>query len=245
MSHLHISYHWIRLSVQVDLQTLVGNCCKTPERASVEVSNFKGDHLPEHLIGCLWSEISLRNSFAVSRTRVAQVSSDLGRSSLQHFGFIFWDCIDSLHGQIHWTCPFFTILPFLSWFQYLEGLGLVLWLGTSYHLQWIKTCRNNVGIASILFISFSCASEQRTSYLEVASDSALSMQSLRLVPDMPMDDSGAYSGVLNEDIELKHIGKSVGSWLGLGMFEFVALFKYLQVASAIELSWVQASLDWV
>ncbi len=81
MSHLHKSYHWIRLSVQVDLQTLVGNCCKTPERASVEVSNFKGDHLPEHLIGCLWSEISLRTSSCVDRTRVVQVSSDLGRSS--------------------------------------------------------------------------------------------------------------------------------------------------------------------
>jgi len=53
MSNLHKSYHWIRLSVLVDLQTLVGNCYKTPERASVEVSNLKGDHLQEHLIDSL------------------------------------------------------------------------------------------------------------------------------------------------------------------------------------------------
>ena len=59
---------------------------------------------------------------------------------------------------------------------------------TEVCFEWIETCRNNVGIASILFVLFSCVSEQRTSYLEVASDSVLSMQSLRLVPDAPTDE---------------------------------------------------------
>ncbi len=48
--------------------------------------------------------------------------------------------------------------------------------------EWLKTCRNKVGIASILFISFICASEQRTLQLEVASSSGmLSTQSLTTV----------------------------------------------------------------
>src|SRR5258707_5008067 len=59
---------------------------------------------------------------------------------------------------------------------------------TEVCFEQIETCRNNVGIASILFVSFSCASEQRTSYFEVTSDSVVSMQSLRLVPDAPTDE---------------------------------------------------------
>jgi len=90
MSNLHRTYCWISLPVLVDLQTLVGNCCKTPERASVEVSNLKGDHLLEHLIGFFvkWNKTP-KLPYCVDRTGVVQVSSDLGRSSLQHFGFIF------------------------------------------------------------------------------------------------------------------------------------------------------------
>src|SRR5258708_24179229 len=73
--------------------------------------------------------------------------------------------------------------------------------------EWLETCRNKVGIASILFNSFICASEQRTLQLEVASSSGmLGTQSLTLVLDVPADDDREYLGVLHKDVELMWVG---------------------------------------
>ena len=75
----------------------------------------------------------------------------------------------------------------------------------------IGTCRNEVEVASILFVSFICTSEQRTPHLEVASSSGmLSTRSPTLALDAPADDGRGYSGVLHEDVELMRVGESVG-----------------------------------
>ena len=49
-----------------------------------------------------------------------------------------------------------------------------------------------------------------------------------------MDHGRVYLGILHKVIESTQVGKSVRCRLGLGVFEFVALFKYLQVVSATE-----------
>src|SRR5258708_38728858 len=105
--------------------------------------------------------------------------------------------------------------------------------GTEVCFERIETCRNELGIVSILFTSLIFASEQRTSHLEVVSGSGtLNTQSPSLALDAPTDDSGAYSGVLHGVVVLTRLGESVGCWLGLGAFSFAASFKYPRAVSA-------------
>src|SRR5258708_3215948 len=111
-----------------------------------------------------------------------------------------------------------------------------------FRFERIETCGNKVGVLLILFASFNCTSEQRTSYLEVPSDPGmLSARSLRSAPGMPTDDGRAYSSVLHE-VELTRVGESVGCRLGLGTFEFAASFKYPRVVFARRL--VAGDVPW-
>ncbi len=71
----------------------------------------------------------------MARTRVARVLSDLGRSP--HKVFVLYFETISIHCVAKYIRPtsLFHYPALLSWFEYLEGLGLVLWLGMSYCLH--------------------------------------------------------------------------------------------------------------